>query len=204
MQKTAVAPLLTLALILLPGLSTTAALAAAAHVNPQGRAVEYIYPFSSQNVDFSYTNHGTVIAAGSGNTAHHGLWITGNTAVFINYGTVTATGTDSGRGVYLSSGGGSTSSFVNHGVLAATGTHGGQSRLFHEFGDTRASLTAQAKNAAFAFSTNGQDMGRDTVRLGAGPAWMPTECLRLNLTYDFTSATHYAGHDVGVQVRLEF
>ena len=75
---------------------------------------------------------------------------------------------------------------------------------YHEFADTNATLTAHSQNTPFSFKSEGQDMGRESFRLGAGVSWMPSENISLTLNYDFTGATRYQAHDVAVQVKYDF
>ena len=69
---------------------------------------------------------------------------------------------------------------------------------YHEFADTELSLTSRFRGTPASITTQSQDTGRDSFRLGAGIAWMPTDCLSLSVNYDFTGVDHYQGHDVAV------
>ena len=75
---------------------------------------------------------------------------------------------------------------------------------FHEFADTEATLASRSKSAPLMFKTNGQDMGRDSARLGAGVSWKIAEMMRFGLEYDFTVAERYTGHNVMAAFRMEF
>ena len=75
---------------------------------------------------------------------------------------------------------------------------------YHEFADTEISLTSRFRGTPVSITTQSQDTGRDSFRVGAGLSWTPTDCLSLSLNYDYTGAKSYQGHDVAVQVRLEF
>ena len=75
---------------------------------------------------------------------------------------------------------------------------------YHEFADTYATLNARSKDIPFSFKADGQDMGRDSFRVGAGISWFPTERASFTLNYDFTGADQYQGHDVALQAKIEF
>ena len=75
---------------------------------------------------------------------------------------------------------------------------------YHEFADTYATLNARSKDVPFSFKSQGQDMGRESFRIGAGISWLPTENASFTAGYDFTGARHYQGHDLTLQARVEF
>ena len=76
---------------------------------------------------------------------------------------------------------------------------------YHEFGDPEATLVSSFQAApSLRLTTEGQDMGRETGRLGAGLNWQIGERAKLGLDYDFTISKDYTGHDVGAILRVEF
>jgi outer membrane autotransporter barrel domain len=75
---------------------------------------------------------------------------------------------------------------------------------FHEFADAEASLTARSKTAPLSFTTDSQNMGRESTRFGAGLSWKASDMMRFGLEYDFTAANRYTGHDLMATFRLEF
>ena len=75
---------------------------------------------------------------------------------------------------------------------------------YHEFADTSITLNSRFKDSPLGFSTKSQDTGRDFFRVGGGLSWTPTDAVNFTLSYDFTTADRYQGHDVAIQTRIVF